>query len=98
MAASSSFIFISCVMMLNYTSLWYQVEIRFRKLLPNFVGGRSRYSAQVAPRSANEFLVPIETALRPKTSAKTASLLWSVEGVVGSFPWSAEMRANQRVS
>src|SRR5207302_10305800 len=50
-----------------------------------------KYSATVAPMSAKLLRSPSVTGRTRGPSARigTASREWSVEGVVGSFPWSA---------
>src|SRR5207253_8749918 len=54
-------------------------------------GATPKYSATVAPRSAKVLRSPSAAGRTRGPSARlgTASREWSVDGVVGSFPWSA---------
>src|SRR5439155_16066847 len=54
-------------------------------------GVTPKYSATVAPRSANVLRPPRAAGRTRGPSARigTASREWTVDGVVGSFPWSA---------
>src|SRR5205807_1558666 len=67
-------------------------QIPARNDVPAASGGATpKYSATVAPMSANVLRSPSAAGRTrgPDARIGTASREWSVEGVVGSFPWSA---------